>query len=538
MTSPLSPSAIAILVMKNELRALVRDRRAMFSAFALPFLIYPLFLFAQSKLDQATREGLESKVVSFTLSFAEGSVDLGNEHWPLSRVEEKFEQLLPLEGPCTFEHARETEGWTVNAWKDDADNDERLLIHASNPEPESGHVLFEFYFTGSEDLANEAKRRARSAFDSLRDELESKRLAALLDEDPGAALKFEAIDLASQEDQSGAALGRLLPLLLVLSILAGGSMAALAAFAGERENGTLETLLVQPAPAASLAWGKFAVVALTALGTLLANGASLLMCAGLGIESQFFPEGTLSADRLVLALLLFMPALFLLCAALTYVSSRARTFREGQQTLLPLTLIAALPSAAALLPSAEFTALAAAIPIAGPALALRDALTGSLNGGIAVWMFVANSIWAAIVLRGIGDTLEAERLLRSVGNSLEAAKRQLRARFGLRWGFLGVFLVYVIGGALQARDLIPGLVPHAVGLAADARVVLCARLGTRTWVVRCTRTRSNESVAVDWRGGLRSWPRVVHVANPASLAAKGSAISEERVRFDGLVGSH
>jgi len=444
--------------MQNELRALVRDRRAMFSAFVLPFLIYPLFLLAQSKLNQATRDSLDDKDVEFVLAFDDGSLDLGDETWPLTRIEKMFSDLLPLDGPCAIEHIEFEDSWTADAWGADEANDERVMIRVSNTESDPGRALFEFYFTGSEDLANEAKRRARNAYSSLRDELEAKRLAALIDEDPGDALAIEAVDIASTEDQSGAALGRLLPLLLVLSILAGGSMAALAAFAGERENGTLETLLVQPAPAASLAWGKFIVVALTALGTLLSNGASLLMCAGLGIESDFFPEGTLSPDRLSLGLLLFMPALFLLCAALTYVSSSARTFREGQQALMPLTLIAALPAAAALLPSAEFSPLAAAVPIAGPALALRDALTGNLNLGVALWMFAINSVWAALILRGIGGVLEAERLLRSVGTSLEAAKRKVSARAGLRWGFLAVFLVYVIGGALQARDLLTGLV--------------------------------------------------------------------------------
>lgn len=443
------------LVMQNELRALVRDRRAMFSAFALPFLIYPLYLFAQTKLNQVTRDSLDDKDVEFVLAFDEGTLDLGEESLSLDRVENMFAALLPLEGPCAIERIPFDQDWNSEAWGEDEANDERVMIRAASTEP--GHVLFEFFLTGSEDLANEGKRRARIAFKSLRDEIEAKRLSALLDDNPGDALHFEAVDVASTEDQSGAALGRFLPLLLVLSILAGGSMAALAAFAGERENGTLETLLVQPAPASCLAWGKFAVVALTALGTLLSNGASLLMCAGLGIESDFIPDGTLSPARLALALLLFMPALFLLCAALTYVSSRARTFREGQQALMPLTLIAALPAAAALLPSAEFSAVAAVVPIAGPALALRDALTGNLSVGVALWMFLVNSVWAGLVLRGIGNVLEAERLLRSVGTSVEAAKRQVSARTGLRWGFLAVFLVYVIGGALQARGLVSGL---------------------------------------------------------------------------------
>lgn len=429
----------------------------MFSAFVLPFVLYPLFLLGQSKLESATREGLEDDEVHFALASASGFIDLGGGSVPLAELEEKFAKMLPLEGPCSIERLTLDEVGEFESWNEGEGRAESLLILAANDTESESRALFEFYYDGSEDLANEAKRRARDSFRKLQREIESKRIDSLIGNDPGKELEYEVVDVASEEDQSGAALGRLLPLLLVLSIIAGGSMAALAAFAGERENGTLETLLVQPAPAQSLAWGKFAVVALTALGTLVANGASLLMCAALGIESSIFPEGTLVPTRLIVALFLFMPALVFLCAALTFMSSRARTFREGQQSLLPLTLIAALPSAVPLLPSADFNLFVAAIPIAGPALALRDVLTGNWNPGVALWMFAINSVWAGFLLRGIGNTLEAERLLATSGSSLEDAQRARFARNGLRYGFLSVFLVYVIGGALQAREPLSGL---------------------------------------------------------------------------------
>ena len=78
--------------------------------------------------------------------------------------------------------------------------------------------------------------------------------------DPARGLDLEAVDLARPGDTSGATLGRWLPLLAVMVLLSGGSYAALAVFAGEREAGTLETLLVQPVPAEQIALGKFLAV--------------------------------------------------------------------------------------------------------------------------------------------------------------------------------------------------------------------------------------------------------------------------------------
>jgi hypothetical protein len=248
----------------------------------------------------------------------------------------------------------------------------------------------------------------------------------------------------------------------VIVVLSGGSYAALSVFAGEREAGTLETLLVQPAPAAALVAAKFAAVLATGLLTLLLNGASILYCVHRGLGSlpggsaASLTHATVDAGRLFVGAIVFLPAAVLLCALLCMVCGRARTFREGQYTLLPLLLVCLVPAALAS-QDVDLDGLLASVPLAGPALALRDALRGCLRLPVAIWMFAASSLWAAAALGQLTRSLGTERLVQSEGGPDETALRNVQSRYALRWAWVAVFLVYVVGGTLQAWNLAWGL---------------------------------------------------------------------------------
>ena len=101
--------------------------------------------------------------------------------------------------------------------------------------------------------------------------------------------------------------------------------------------------------------------------------------------------------------------------------------------------------------------LLASVPLAGPALALRDALRGCLRPLLAIWMFAASSLWAAAALGQLARALGTERLVQSEGGPDESALRSVQSRYALRWAWVAVFLVYVLGGTLQAWNLPWGL---------------------------------------------------------------------------------
>ncbi len=478
-----APRAPWRLVLVTELRGVLRDRRALFAGVVLPALLYPLFFLGQGQLERVARETLEAKEVHLAVELSALEAPVRERALALLRQEVPIvlEELPP--GACDALEAAVQEGSAAAAQRE-RDLAEALLgpegdlvLHGFPDPLAPANALFRMHFDGARDEAREASERAGDALDALFEERRQARLQEDLGGDPAAHLVAETRDLASDEDRGGELLGRLLPLIAVLVLISGGSFAALSAFAGERESGTLETLLVQPVRGLAVVRGKFLAVLVTSLGTLALNTLSLFACLALGVaEAGEASRGAaaLGPGRVLLGALLLAPVALLATAALCFVCGRARSFREGQNYLLPLTLLAMLPAAIALSPEVELDALLAVVPIAGPSLAVREALSGDLRllpGALAVLSTLA---YAGLLLRRLGDLLDGERALGDSRTPEERAARLGQSRGALTWGWAGVLAVYLVGGLLQGLHPLYGLMA-TLWLLLPAGAVLAAR---------------------------------------------------------------
>jgi sodium transport system permease protein len=479
MAEPVRGTARAArLIARIELRRLARDRRALFSAVLLPALIYPLVFHGQSWLQSFSKESMSAQTVRVALdvrgappAVAEGLERLLRQEVPIEIVTpqelglgEVTDELTALQ-PALFEgwpEAVESERVLVGKlFEQDVD----LLVLGTPHAVLPARLLLRVHHDGSDETSNEALARTKRALDQLeRERREELIRLALGAHDPARGLDLTAVDVATAADSGGAALGRLLPLLAVLVLISGGAYAALGTFAGEREAGTLETLLVQPVSSASVAWGKFQAVLVVGLAALVCNVGSMLVSLsfGLGALPGLDPvEGgaILSAggERLLLGALVFLPSGVTLCALLALVSARARSFREGQQLLLPLSILAAVPAGVAGFTDLTLDPLLALTPLFGPCLALRDALRGTLQAGPVFIAVAASAVWAWLAIRALSRTLDAERILQLADTDRELGQRQMQSRAALRWGVAAVLLVYGVGGWMQSLWPLGGL---------------------------------------------------------------------------------
>ena len=465
-------------VARAEVRRIARDRRALISAVLLPALIYPLVFHGQAWLRSFSQESMSAREVRVALDLRGAPPEV------VTGLEQRLSAEVPIELVTAREAGVADEASALrellpglHEGRPLAEESERnlaarvlrevdLLILAAPHPVLPARLVLRVHHDGSDETSNEALARARRALadleESRRGELLSEALGA---DDPARGLDLLAVDVASPADTGGAALGRLLPLLAVLVLVSGGAFAALGAFAGERESGTLETLLVQPVPAAAVAWGKFYAVLLVAMAALCCNVGSLFVSLALGLGA--LPgldagEGTglvlaVSGGRLALSALVFVPSAVTLCALLSLVSARARSFREGQHLLLPLSIGAAVPAAVAGWAEVALDPMLAIVPIFGPCLAMRDALRGSLEPVPAVITVLGSCVWAWLALRALGPTLDAERILQGGDVELESGERRMQSRSALRWGLFSVAVIYVAGGWLQSWNLLAGL---------------------------------------------------------------------------------
>ncbi|MEZ6017775.1 MAG: CPBP family glutamic-type intramembrane protease [Planctomycetota bacterium] len=471
-------------MLASELRQLVRDRRALFAAVLLPALLYPLIFFISSKLETVGRESMAEREVTALLdvSRAVGGPDgdvarrarLALEaRAPISLTEVDASPLLDLDGALgkdARDLATKRDG-SKEERTDDATLRERALaligpdahvLVTARPSPESAErTRFEVWFDVQDDVAREGVSRVRQALRGLGDELRVEARDRLLGGDPGAGLSPNLVDVASDADKSGAALGRWLPFLALIVLISGGAYAALAVFAGEREAGTLETLLVQPVPHSDLARGKFLAVLIAGVVTVLVNLTSLITCAVTGLAKMpgfDAAGGALPFERLVgAALVLFAPCA-LLTALLCLVCGKARTFREGQMMLMPVTFAVILPTAIVLRPEAQLSMLTALVPFVGSGLALREALEGDLTLLLGALVISSHALWTFLLLGRVAHMLDGERALRD-GRGAEAGSLALKAaRHAQLSAFVVVMSLYLVAGAVQRADLQWGLV--------------------------------------------------------------------------------
>jgi membrane protease YdiL (CAAX protease family)/ABC-type transport system involved in cytochrome c biogenesis permease component len=484
---------IALHVLRTELLQLARDKRALFSAVVLPAILYPIFFWGSGKLESVGRETMAARDVVVRMDVDALSEELRQslmielrEAGPTTLETVDADEFMVQaagaeEGPPTAELrdaarallGNETAGVEQVLPSDEEPLDEEVELEAGDgladvlvlasvegTDVDRNRVTFDLWHDVKSDDAREARKRVRESLGRIESAEIGRRRDRLLGGDPASALGPEPIDMATVEDQSGAALGKWLPFIALLVLISGGAYAALAVFAGEREAGTLETLLVQPVPHTSIATGKFLAVFVAGFATLVVNLASLVLCVKLGLadmDAMGGGSGGVGLMRLA-ALVVELPACLLLCAVMCLVCGGARTFREGQLLVFPVTLLVMVPTSIVLRPEATLTAFWAFVPFAGSALALRDGLEGDLKLPLAALVMVTHIGWTWLALSRLGRILDAERILGGGGDSKsESHLNQASGRHGVRWGFAVVMTVYLVAGSVQRWDIQAGL---------------------------------------------------------------------------------
>ncbi len=201
-----------------------------------------------------------------------------------------------------------------------------------------------------------------------------------------AAQPFEVQpqDVAQEHQRHAAVWSKILPFILFVWALTGAFYPAVDLCAGEKERGTLETLLVSPAQRREIVWGKLLTIMTFSVVTALLNLASMGLTAKF-VMGQFQTLGALGGDSalsmpplesvawLTIALLpiaALFSALCLACAAF------ARSTKEGQYYLMPLLLVVMPLMLLPMSPGVELNLGNSLIPVTGVVLLLRSLIEG------------------------------------------------------------------------------------------------------------------------------------------------------------------
>jgi len=290
---------------------------------------------------------------------------------------------------------------------------------------------------------------------------------------PTEVAVFDTMNVASTDEVQGARMGRFLTLFLVMLMVTGGSVVAVDTLAGEKERGTLVTILTTAASRDEIVTAKLLAVASVALTIAAVQVLNLWVYLGLDL----IPVGnsfavSMTPGKAMLLLLLYLPVVALTAGLLLLTSAYAKSYKEAQLWLLPVLLGMITPTLAPLLPDLQLVSAVVFVPMANVSIAVRDVLVGrpnwiavgvawSVTAAVAVWVtrLTVSALHDEAVITG--DTTEAEFL----GGGALFRARVLRLfllfwavkvliDFNVRWDDLRVTTVMNVGVVFLAFPLL------------------------------------------------------------------------------------
>lgn len=177
---------------------------------------------------------------------------------------------------------------------------------------------------------------------------------------------------------------KILPFVMLVWALTGAFYPAIDLCAGEKERGTLETLLSSPARRREIVWGKLGAISVFSVGSALLNLMSMHFTASI-IVKQLAAHGSGNIAQALgpmpfhalgwLVLLLIPMAAFFSALALA-VAALARSTKEGQYYLMPLLLVTLPLVALPMLPSLELNLGTSLVPVSGAVFLVRSLIEG------------------------------------------------------------------------------------------------------------------------------------------------------------------
>lgn len=358
---------------RKEMTDILRDRRTLFLLFVMPLVVYPLVLVGLGGIGAVAKKRLDEQRLN--IGNVNGSCSLSNldaEHLSALTVDSSDAKSMLSEK-------------TIDAFVECAPG-------------EDSSDRFRIGYSQRFERSVDAEKRLNRWVKRLSDELLAKRLIEKgLPAGFATPLKVESQDvLTAEEDKLMVALAKTLPSLLLFILFLSTPYAALDVTAGEKERGTLETLLVTPVSPWQWMTAKFlAVFSLSMLSTVMQFGS---MSALMQLVMKAHGQTLFSWEQTLKVFLCLLPAAVFASGICLAAASMARSFRESQNLMSPVILLATVPTFAATMPGVSLNDFTAWVPMLNVALLCREILLGTVETRYVVEVIVSILLFAVMAI--------------------------------------------------------------------------------------------------------------------------------------------
>lgn len=371
-------------ILKKELKEVFRDKKSLSMMLIIPIFI-PLLVFGMSALfeSQVNKDVNEYNRIGFS--------------YDLSAKEEELAKEMDIK----------VISGTEKELKEDYENGDIDLYVVKNKN--------EYVLNGDDnDTTSYALSLVNSYFSTYKEMLQRNYLASNnIDSDVLNIITVKE-NISEEENYFANYIINYAFLFLIMAITVSATYPATDTTAGEKERGTLETLLTFPIRSKDIIIGKFLSVSLSSIITGIVS--LLLMLGSLYLVNGMFKiyDGVnlmLSPMSILFTVMVIIAYSFLISGLCIAIASKCKTFKEAQSALTPLTFISLFPGMIAFMIDIQSTTLLSMIPFINYTLIFDGIINGNADILQVILMFVSTIVIIGIVLGIIIKQYKSEKVL-------------------------------------------------------------------------------------------------------------------------------
>lgn len=390
-----------LTVYGKELRDMLRDRRTVISMILIPTVAMPLLFAGVVFISVRVQRDVAATTPTVVLLGGEDSPAVRQAFLAYDRVKVV---------PAVADWRRQISDKKLRAAVEIPPGFDATLQRGEN-------AAAKIYHYEGEVRSDRAAREARAFFTGYGERIVAARLAARgLAPATIKPLQVQTENVAPPEKVGGNMIGGIVPYFFLLLAFSGAMYPAMDLTAGEKERGTMETLLCSPVGRVDIVVGKFLTIltasvatvacAVLSMGITFTLGVPLLarqIAGGSGAEATRMVERiesmiTLDPVGLVAVVAMVLPMLILFAAGMFTISLFAKSFKEAQSYVSPLFIVILMPAMIGTLPGVELNARLALVPILNVSLASRELVSGVWQWHYLALIFASTCIYAVAAL--------------------------------------------------------------------------------------------------------------------------------------------
>ena len=424
-------------VYKKGLLETLRDKKTLLLAILVPLLLYPVLMFGMAEIMAIGTERMEEEVSKIGV---DSSIN--------QQLQEKIKSEKNLELVKTDALEEQLKSGKLQAYL--------------KAQTEEGIEEIKIYYDGAIERSRQAEGRLYGLLqDYKRLRQEEGLTEAGVDIKLLDIVEIKGENIASADRMGGFILGEIIPLLLIITIILGAMYPAIDLTAGEKERGTLETILSIPIKKIELLFGKYLTVttiaAVTGVLNLISMGLMYLLLTFQLEEATEQMVISLSPQIILTLFLLLIPLVLFISAVTLSVCIFANSFKEAQNYLSPMMIIFMLPALISMMPGIELNSVLVMIPVLNIILLLQEVFVETVNLDYIFLTFITNSLYSILAIYLFAKLFQSERILfsESKGYSFDLDRAKIKAKDSLNFSqagllFAGVlFLLIYLGSLLQ-----------------------------------------------------------------------------------------